>query len=324
MKSELVKSNLTKSNIAKKFKNSYTKAYIKDNIQLYLIMSPVLIFLFIFAYIPMYGIVIAFQDYTPGMPFFAFDSSVKWVGLKYLRDFIKSIYFVRLFKNTILLSLYNLVFGFWVPIVFALLLNEIKWPRYKKVIQTASYLPYFISSVVVAGMVLSFINVDGIVNNIIAFLGFERQALNVSPKAFPVIYTITSIWKSFGWNAIIYMSAISAIDPSLYESAQLDGANRLQQMRYITIPMIMPTVAVLLIFAVGGLLNANSELILLLYNESVYRTADVIGTYVYRVGMLGGKFSYGTAIGLFTQVINFILLTIANLISRRISDFGLW
>jgi putative aldouronate transport system permease protein len=205
-----------------------------------------------------------------------------------------------------------------------LLLNEIKKARYKKVIQTASYLPYFISSVVVAGMVLSFINVDGIVNNIISHFGLPRQSFNVNPNAFPVIYTITNIWKSFGWNAIIYMSAISSIDPNLYESAQLDGANRLKQMRYITIPLIMPTVAVLLIFQIGGLLSTNTELILLLYNESVYRTADVIGTYVYRVGMLGGKFSYGTAIGLFTSVINFILLSAANIVSKRISDFGLW
>ena len=287
-------------------------------------MLPVLVFLFIFSYIPMYGVLIAFQDYLPGMPFLAFDGSVKWVGLKYIKEFMSSIYFTRLFRNTILLSLYNLAFGFWVPIVFALLLNEIKKARYKKVIQTASYLPYFISSVVVAGMVLSFINVDGIVNNIISHFGLPRQSFNVNPNAFPVIYTITNIWKSFGWNAIIYMSAISSIDPNFYESAQLDGANRLKQMRYITIPLIMPTVAVLLIFQIGGLLSTNTELILLLYNESVYRTADVIGTYVYRVGMLGGKFSYGTAIGLFTSVINFILLSAANIVSKRISDFGLW
>ncbi|NLY17582.1 MAG: sugar ABC transporter permease [Clostridiaceae bacterium] len=305
-------------------KKEYTKAYIKNNIELYIIMLPVLVFLFIFSYIPMYGVLIAFQDYLPGMPFLAFDGSVKWVGLKYIKEFMSSIYFTRLFRNTIILSLYNLAFGFWVPIVFALLLNEIKKARYKIVIQTASYLPYFISSVVVAGMVLSFINVDGIVNNIFSHFGLPRQSFNVNPNAFPVIYTITNIWKSFGWNAIIYMSAISSIDPNLYESAQLDGANRLKQMRYITIPLIMPTVAVLLIFQIGGLLSTNTELILLLYNESVYRTADVIGTYVYRVGMLGGKFSYGTAIGLFTSVINFILLSAANIVSKRISDFGLW
>lgn len=305
-------------------KKEYSKAYIKNNIELYIIMLPVLVFLFIFSYIPMYGVLIAFQDYLPGMPFLAFDGSVKWVGLKYIREFMSSIYFTRLFRNTILLSLYNLAFGFWIPIVFALLLNEIKRARYKKVIQTASYLPYFISSVVVAGMVLSFINVDGIVNNIISFFGFPRQSFNVNPNAFPVIYTITNIWKSFGWNAIIYMSAMSSIDPYLYESAQLDGANRIKQMRYITIPLIMPTVAVLLIFQIGGLLSTNSELILLLYNESVYRTADVIDTYVYRVGMLGGKFSYGTAIGLFTSIVNFILLSAANIVSKRISDFGLW
>jgi len=319
-----MKTELTEPKVIQKLKSNYTKTYAKNNIQLYIIMSPVIIFLFIFSYIPMYGVIIAFQDYLPGMPFLAFDGSIKWVGLKYIKEFMSSIYFSRLFSNTILLSLYNLVFGFWIPIVFALLLNEIKRQRYKKLIQTASYMPYFISSVVVAGMVLSFVNVDGIVNNIITFFGFSRQSFNVNPNAFPVIYTITNIWKSFGWNAIIYMSSISSIDPTLYESAQLDGANRIKQMRYITIPLIMPTVAVLLIFSIGGLLDTNSELILLLYNESVYRTADVIGTYVYRVGMLGGKFSYGTAIGLFTSIINFLLLSITNIISKKISNFGLW
>lgn len=305
-------------------KKQLSRSYIKNNIELYLIMLPVIVFLIIFSYIPMYGVIIAFQNYVPGKPFLAFDGSVTWVGLKYFRDFISSIYFTRVFGNTLLLSLYNLLFGFWVPIVFALILNEIKNARCKKVIQTASYLPYFISSVVVAGMVLSFINTDGIVNNIIAAIGLQRQSFNVDAKAFPVIYTITNIWKSFGWSAIIYMSAISAIDPFLYESAQLDGASRLKQMRYITVPLIMPTVSVLLIFAVGGMLETNSELILLLYNPSVYETADVIGTYVYRVGMLGGQFSYGSAIGLFTSVVNFMLLFFANFISKRISNYGLW
>lgn len=305
-------------------KKQLSRSYIKNNVELYLIMLPVIVFLFVFSYIPMYGVIIAFQNYTPGKPFLAFDGSVTWVGLKYFKDFISSIYFTRVFGNTLLLSLYNLLFGFWVPIVFALILNEIKSARCKKVIQTASYLPYFISSVVVAGMVLSFINTDGIVNNIIAAIGLQRQSFNVDAKAFPVIYTITNIWKSFGWSAIIYLSAISAIDPFLYESAQLDGASRLKQMRYITVPLIMPTVSVLLIFAVGGMLETNSELILLLYNPSVYETADVIGTYVYRVGMLGGQFSYGSAIGLFTSVVNFMLLFFANFISKRISNYGLW
>lgn len=308
----------------KKPKIKFSRSYIKNNIELYLIMLPVIVFLIIFSYIPMYGVIIAFQNYVPGKPFLAFDGSVTWVGLKYFKDFISSIYFARVFGNTILLSLYNLLFGFWMPIVFALMLNEIKNARYKKVIQTASYLPYFISSVVVAGMVLSFINTDGIVNNLLAALGLERQSFNVDAGAFPVIYTITNIWKSFGWSAIIYLSSISSIDPFLYESAQLDGASRFKQMRYITLPLIMPTISILLIFAVGGMLETNSELILLLYNPSVYETADVIGTYVYRVGMLGGNFSYGAAIGLFTSAINFILLFLANFICRRISNYGLW
>jgi len=316
---------IAKKKFVKRPKKHFRKQYLKCNIELYIIMLPVIILLFIFSYIPMYGVIIAFQNYIPGKPFIAFDGSVTWVGLKHFERFISSIYFGRLFSNTLLLSLYSLLFGFWIPIGFALMLNEIKNAKYKKVVQTASYLPYFISSVVVAGIVLSFIRTDGIVNNLIAVFGFPRQSYNVNSNAFPVIYTITNIWKSFGWDAIIYLAAISSIDPFLYESAQLDGASRLKQIRFITIPLIMPTVAILLIFAVGSILQANSELILLLYNPSVYEKADVIGTYVYRVGMLEkGNFSYASAISLFASVINFMLLSLANFISKKISNYGLW
>jgi len=272
----------------------------------------------------MYGIVIAFQDYYPGSPFIAFDGSVRWVGLKHIIDFVKSIYFVRVFRNTLLLSLYGLVFGFWVPIVFALLLNELRNKTYKKFVQTASYLPHFISTVVVAGMVRSFINPDGIVNDLIDFLGGNRINFNIEPKFFPVVYTISNIWKSFGWNSILYLSSISLIDPNLYEAARIDGANRFQQMRNVTIPSIMPTIYILLIFAIGGLLGSNAEFILLLYNPAIYETSDVIGTYVYRDGLMGGRFSFGTAVGLFTSIINFALLYLANTISRRHSDYALW
>lgn len=297
---------------------------IKENIELYLIMLPVLIHIFIFCYIPMYGIVIAFQNYYPGSPFIAFDGSVQWVGFKHIIDFVKSIYFVRLFRNTLLLSLYGLVFGFWVPIVFALLLNELGNRTFKKFVQTASYLPHFISTVVVAGMVTSFINTDGIVNDLIVFLGGNRINFNIEPRYFPIVYTVANIWKSFGWNSILYLSAISSIDPNIYEASKIDGANRLHQMRYITIPSIMPTIYILLIFAIGGLLGSNSEFILLLYNPAVYETADVIGTYVYRDGLLGGRFSFGTAVGLFTSIINFALLYTANTIIRKRSDYALW
>lgn len=305
-------------------KSSAKKRSLSNNAQLYLIMLPVLIHIFIFCYIPMYGLVIAFQDYYPGRPFIAFDGSVNWVGLKHFAGFIQGPFFKRLMVNTFRLSFYYFAFGFFIPIIFALLLNELKDGFFKKFVQTASYLPYFISTVVVAGMVLSFINVDGIANTIIQLLGKEPIALNTDPKYYPAIYTITNIWRTFGWSSILYLSSMSSIDPSLYEAARVDGANRFEQMIHITIPSIQSTIFVLMIFAIGGLLSANTEFILLTYNPAVYETADVIGTFVYRDGLLGGNFSSGTAVGIFTSVINFTLLYIANTISRKYSEYALW
>lgn len=305
-------------------KPRYSKERIRENLQLYAIMLPVLVLIFIFCYIPMYGLVIAFQDYNPGNPFIAFDGSVKWVGLTHFITFAKSIYFFRLIKNTLLLSFYNLIFGFWVPIAFALLLNEVLNMHFKKLVQTASYMPYFISSVVVAGMVLSFIQTDGIVNSVFAIFGKAPVAYNTSASAFPVIYTLTNVWKSFGFNSILYLSSISSVDPSLYESARIDGANRLKQCMYITLPSILPTISIMLIFTVGSMLSSNSDLILLLYNSATYSTADVIDTYIYRIGIEGGQFSYTAAIGLFSTAINFILVFVANKISNKLTNYGLW
>lgn len=305
-------------------KRKINRDLLHENLELYSIMLPVLAMIFIFCYIPMYGIVIAFQKYVPGRPFLAFDGSTKWVGLKYFIDFINGKYFGRLMGNTIKLSLYNLVFGFPIPIIFALLLNEIHSVRWRKFFQTASYLPYFISMVVVAGLVVSFLETNGLVNNIIVALGGERSALRTNKNLFPWIYTITNIWKSFGFNSILYMSAITAIDTSLYESAKLDGATRLEQVWYITLPSIRPTIAIMLIMAVGGIMSSNTDLILLLYTSATYETADVIGTYIYRVGIQGGKFSQTAAIGLFATIINFILVFIANRLSNKISGTGLW
>ena len=305
-------------------KAKVNRELLKENLELYSIMLPVLAMIFIFCYIPMYGIVIAFQKYTPGQPFLAFDGSVKWVGLKYFIDFIEGRYFGRLMGNTIKLSLLNLVFGFPLPIIFALLLNEVNNTRARKLFQTASYMPYFISMVIVAGLVVSFVQTNGLINNLSVMLGGERVSWRTNKEAFPVIYTITNVWKSFGFNSILYMSAISAVDTSLYESAKLDGASHLQQVWYITLPSILPTIAIMLIMAVGGIMNSNTDLILLLYTSATYETADVIGTYVYRVGVQGGKFSQTAAIGLFSTAVNFALVAITNTISNKLSGTGLW
>ncbi len=295
---------------------------VRENLELYLILLPVIVLIFIFSYLPMFGIVIAFQDYFPGFPFIG--AGVKWVGLKHFTQFVNSFYLTRILKNTLVLSGLNLAMGFWVPIVFALLLNEMDNQRMKKFIQTASYMPYFISSVVVAGMVLSFIANDGIVPRLAAVFGVQVKGLNTNAAAFPWIYTLTSIWKGFGWSSILYLSTMSSIDLTLYEAADIDGATRFQRMWYITVPFLVPLIVIQLIFAIGGIMGSNTELILLMYNPSIYSTADVIGTYVYRDGLMGGRFSYGSAVGLLMSLISFTLVLGANLVSRKTTDYSLW
>ncbi len=303
-------------------KKKMSKQDIKDNLVLYAIMAPVLIFVFIFSYIPIYGIVIAFQDYIPGSSFFSTD--VEWVGLEHFVTFMQSTYFWRLIKNTVILNGLNIIFGFVAALGFALLLNEVKALRYKKIVQTCSYLPHFISAVVVASMALTLLAEDGLVNNIITMFGGNAISYSTDPTVFPWVYVITNVWMTFGWNSIIYMATIAGISPELYEAAKMDGANRFQQMWYITIPSIRGTMFILLIFAIGGLMNANSEFILLMYNPSIYETSDVIGTYSYRIGIQQAQFSYTTAIGMFMQIINFAMLYITNAISRKVNGYSLW
>jgi putative aldouronate transport system permease protein len=270
----------------------------------------------------MYGIVIAFQNYVPGNSFFG--PGVKWVGLQYIIRFVSSEYFWRIIRNTLVLSGLNLAFGFTLPILFALLLDQIKFMGFRKFVQTATYMPYFISMVVVAGMVISFIDLDGLITVILTRFGLPRMNYRLSKTAFPVIYTATNIWKSFGFGSILYLSTITSIDPQLYESAKIDGANRFRQVLHITIPGIQRIIAINLIMAIGGILGANTDLILLLYHSATYETADVIGTYVYRLGILGGEFSYTTAVGLFMSIIAFALTFTANKVSNKLTDYGLW
>ncbi len=304
-------------------KKRISRSDLIENIKLYLLASPVLIHIFIFCYIPMYGVLIAFQDYHPGDKLCSITQS-HWVGLKHFINFVTDPYFSRLVGNTVWLNILCLVFGFAAPIIFALLLNEITCSWYKKFVQTASYMPHFISSVIVVGMVFTFVNGEGIVNDFLALFGVQRSSLLVEPKAFPAIFVTTSVWKSFGWGSILYLSNITSIDPGLYESARLDGANRGQRMWYITLPHLKNLILIQLIFSVGGLLSSSTDLILLLYNPAIYSTSDVIGTYVYRLGIEGGKFSQTTAINLFVTVINFALLFICNKITTKVADYGLW
>lgn len=295
---------------------------LKDNIEYYLLMAIPLILIFIFSYLPMGGLVIAFQDYSAGRPFFG--EGVKWVGLKHFKRFVGSYYFGRILKNTLVLNVLSLLLGFWVPIVFALVVNEIRNAKFRKFTQTVSYMPNFISAVVVGGMFLSFIASDGILTHLFQKMGFEAESLNANKEFFPWFYTFLHIWKSFGWSSIIYLSTITSIDPALYESAELDGCSRLKKIWYITLPNMLPLIMIQLIFTVGNMLTSNSEMILLLYNPSIYETADVIGTYNHREGLMGGQYSYGTACGLLLSVMSFALVWIANAIARKKSDYSIW
>lgn len=302
-------------------RKKYRQDIVRENIEVWLMMLPVLVVIFIFSYIPLWGVIIAFQNYQPGSPFFDPNN---WVGLKHIRQFINSPFFSRLIINTLRLSLLQICFAFWVPIIFALFLNEVTNLRFKKVVQTCSYMPYFVSSVVVAGMVISFLDVNGLINNLLCHLGIAPYEYMTDPNSFPAIYTITTIWKDFGFGSILYFSTLSSIDPSLYEAARIDGATHMQQIWHITLPGLKAIIAIKLIMSVGSILSSNTDMILLLYNTATQKTADVIGTYVYRLGIQGGKFSYTTAVNLFMSLIGFALTSAANKISNKLTGSGLW
>lgn len=290
------------------------------NKYLYLMMIPVLAYYFIFHYTPMYGAVIAFKDYSPMKGILGSD----WVGMKHFVDFFDSYYFWRILKNTLLISLYSLVFEFPMPILLALLINEVRHRRFKRVVQTITYMPYFISLVVICGIITDFTNADGLINRMFMWLGYDGQAMLQRPDLFRPIYILSEIWQRIGWESIIYIAALSSIDQEQYEAARMDGANRLKQMFYITLPGILPTITIMLILRMGNLLNVGFEKIILLYNPVTYETADVISSFVYRKGLLEFGWSYSSAVGLFNSVINLILLITANYISRRVSNNSLW
>jgi len=288
---------------------------------LLLLISPVLIYYVVFHYIPMYGIVIAFKDFRP------VDGILgsQWAGFKYFQQFFDSIYFGRLLRNTVLLSVYSLLWGFPIPILFALLLNELKDRFFKRAVQTISYLPHFISIVVIAGMIVTFTHpVDGIVNIFLQKFGISSISFLSEPGWFRTIFVSSGIWQHFGWGSIIYLAAIAGINPQLYEAAEIDGAKRWHKVLYITLPGILPTIIILFILNTGNLMDVGFEKVLLLYNPITYETADVIGTFVYRRGIINADFSFAAAINLFNNIINIILLIIVNQISRRLSDTSLW
>lgn len=308
----------------------YNVSRIRESLELYVLLALPVVFLFFMSYAPMPGIAVAFQDFKLGQKGF-FGEHVKWVGLKHFKAFIEGKYFERLMGNTLRISFKSLLLNFPIPIIFALLLNEVKHLRTKKFIQTASYLPHFISSVVVAGMVVSFVETNGLITTLLnkLFNAPNQNWLSIS-EAFDTVYICTVVWVGFGFSSILYMSAISGVDQELYEAARLDGATRWQQVWYITLPGILPTISICLIMDLGAILGTNTDLILNMYNTGIFDKADCIGTYVYRMGLgVEGssglpKYSATAAIGLFSAVINITMLFIANKLSNWLTDTGLW
>ena len=286
----------------------------------YLMALPVVIWYLLFCYWPLLGNVIAFKDFKPmkgiwGSP---------WVGLKHFESFFSSYYFWRLLRNTLLISLYGILFSFPAPIILALLINELRAPRYKRTVQTITYMPYFISMIVICGMLMDFLKKDGVITSMLAMVGLPNENYLMKPGAFRTIYVASDIWQNCGWNSIIYLAALSSIDQELYEAARIDGANRFKQTLHVTLPGLLPTIMILLIMRVGAVLNVGYEKIILLYNASNAETADVISSFVYRRGILEANFSYTTAVDFFNAFISFGLVMATNYLSKRKTEYGLW
>jgi putative aldouronate transport system permease protein len=301
-------------------KNGFLTQVIKNR-WLYLLFLPAAVWYILFCYVPMYGIIIAFKN----LNVFAGISKSPWVGFLYFEQFFKSVFFWRLIRNTLLISIYSLIFCFPAPILLALLFNELKDGPFKRLTQTVSYLPHFVSTVIIVSMFVEFLSpATGLVNNIIAAFGGDRVYFLGDPKYFRLIYTIMDVWRTVGWGTIIYLAALTSIDPTLYEASILDGCGRLRQTLHITIPCIAPTVIIMFIFRMGQMLSVGSEAILLMYNPAIYETADVISTYVYRRGLVENQYSFAAAVGLFNALIGMVLIGITNSISKRVSETSLW
>ncbi len=292
----------------------------KKNWSVYLIALPVIAFYIVFHYLPMGGVLIAFKKYVPSKGIFGSE----WVGLSNFTSFFNSMYCWRTISNTFILSLYDLAVGFPVPILFALLLNEIRNKWYKRIVQTVTYMPFFISIVVICGMIVDAFKSSGPLSSIIVSLGGPTGNLLGKPSMFRGIFVYTNLWQHFGSNSIILVATLTTIDPQLYEAATLDGANRFQKAVHVTIPGILSTIIILLILRIGNLLTVSFEKIILLYGPSTYSVSDVISSYVYRRGLENMEFGYSTAVGLFNSLCNFTLLIFANAISRRFSDTSLF
>lgn len=297
------------------------KRKIKSNIPLYVLLFPSIILLIMFAYIPMIGLVIAFKDYSPANGII----NSPWVGFKYFTQFFNSVQFGTTMMNTLKISIYSIVVGFPLPILLALLCNQLRAGKFKKVFQVTTYLPHFISTMVMCGMIILFLSPNsGLIANIFKSLGWTMPNLLSKPDSFAGVYVWSDVWQHIGWDSIIYLAALSAIDPTYYEAATMDGASRMQKILNIDLPLLLPTAMILLILRAGSLLSIGFEKVLLLQNPLNLAGSEVISTYVYKVGMLNFQYSYSTAIGLFNTVVNLIILLSVNWFSKRYTKTGLF
>jgi len=297
------------------------KQHIKRDRELLLIFIPCLVFYAVFRYGPIYGMIIAFKDYQVFVGIL--DSA--WVGFKHFKQFFSSPDFWLLFKNTFLLGFYTLIFSFPVPIIFAILLNEVRLVMVKKWVQTISYLPSFLSIVIVSSMVIDLLSPgNGTINQVMEYFGFEKKYFLIDPNWFRTIYVVSDIWNHMGYEAIIYLAAIAGISPTLYEAARMDGCKRHHMMWYITLPSMLPTILVLFILKAGAMFRIGYEKVMLLYNPMTYDVADIFATFVYRKGILETNYSFAAAVGMFEAVIALVMLLGANYMSRKAGGKGLW
>ncbi len=312
---------LSKATRLRKFSSKGIDKGFRKYWQYYVLMLPALVYFIIFCYGPMYGVQIAFKDFTARKGIWISP----WVGTKHFIRFFESPYFWELIRNTLIISVYSLIAGFPLPIILALSINEMKNGPLKKLTQTATYAPYFISVVVMCGMIIAFLNPNyGIINKLIVALGGKAIPFLSKEGMFPSIYVWSGVWQGTGWGSVIYFSALSGVDPELLEAATLDGATRFQKIRYINFPVLVPTMITMLILNCGSLLSVGYEKVLLLQNPLNTMTSEVISTYVYKVGLVNAQYSFSTAVGLFNSIVNLIILVIVNTIARRTSDNSLW
>lgn len=296
------------------------RGYVKYK-YLTILFLPAAVYYFIFHYMPIYGILIAFKNYK----FSLGVMGSPWVGLDHFRELFALGSFWQVFRNTLILSLYKLVFGFPAPILFALLLNEIRVSLFKRTVQTISYFPHFLSWVVLSGLAIQFLSPSiGPVNILLQMLGFKPIFFMGNAEWFRSVLVVTDIWKELGWGTIVYLAAIAGVNPELHEAATVDGANRFHRMRYVTLPAMAPVITIMLIIAIGRLINDDFDQVFNMYNKAVMEVGDVLSTYTYRVGLENMQYSFSTAVGLFKNVIAFALVLTANAIARRINEYGLW